>query len=97
MRERIKKGVYTLSHTPFNHCSMEAKDLITKLILTDPAKRYTSRKAYEHPWVQQQILEENKDLNIHEEVFTNLKSLLGKEISTAKKSLLMFMATQIPE
>lgn len=38
----IKKGVYTLSHKPFLNCSIEVKDLITKLLVKDPKKRYTA-------------------------------------------------------
>ena len=48
----IKKGIYTLDREPFYKCSNEAKDLIAKLLVKDPSKRYTALKAYEHPWVK---------------------------------------------
>lgn len=48
----IKKGIYTLDREPFHKCSNEAKDLISKLLVKDPSKRYTALKAYEHPWVK---------------------------------------------
>ena len=51
----IKKGIYTLDREPFHKCSNEAKDLISKLLVKDPTKRYTALKAYEHPWVKRQI------------------------------------------
>lgn len=32
--------------------SAEAKDLITKLVVVDPAKRLTIDEALQHPWIQ---------------------------------------------
>ena len=32
--------------------SSSAKDLLSNLLNTDPAKRYTAEQALEHPWVQ---------------------------------------------
>ena len=48
----IKKGFYSLDREPFQKSSNEAKDLISKLLVKDPSKRYTALKAYEHPWVK---------------------------------------------
>jgi calcium-dependent protein kinase len=48
----IKKGIYTFDREPFLKCSNEGKDLIAKLLVKDPSKRYTALKAYEHPWVK---------------------------------------------
>lgn len=50
--QSIKKGIYTLDREPFYKCSNEAKDLISKLLVKDPQKRYTALKAYEHPWTK---------------------------------------------
>ncbi len=42
----IKKGIFTLDREPFYKVGNEAKDLIAKLLVKDPAKRYTALKAY---------------------------------------------------
>lgn len=47
----IKKGTYTLSHKPFLDCSIEVKDLISKLLVKVPSKRYTALQSYNHPWI----------------------------------------------
>ena len=36
----------------FNNCSSDAKDLLTKLLVKDPQRRYTALKAYDHPWTK---------------------------------------------
>ena len=51
----IKKGFYSLDREPFQKSSNEAKDLISKLLVKDPSKRYTALKAYDHPWVKREI------------------------------------------
>lgn len=35
--------------------SAEAKDLITKLIVRDPVKRFTIQQALKHPWIENVI------------------------------------------
>lgn len=42
----IKKGIFTFDREPFYKVSNDAKDLISKLLVKDPAKRYTSLKSY---------------------------------------------------
>jgi calcium-dependent protein kinase len=47
----VLKGVYTFNLQPFKVCSDEVKDLITKLLVRTPEKRYSALNAYNHPWV----------------------------------------------
>jgi calcium-dependent protein kinase len=72
----IKKGIYTLDREPFYKCSNEAKDLLSKLLVKDPQKRYTALKAYEHPWTRKEITKSIEDLNVPEEVFRGLQKLV---------------------
>jgi len=65
----VQKGLYTLSHPPFRLCSLEVKDLISKLIHKEPLKRITAVDAFDHPWVKQQIEEESRNLVIDPSVF----------------------------
>lgn len=51
----IVSGIYTFNLKPFKTCSDEVKDLVSKLLVIDPTKRYTSEQAYHHPWIQRQV------------------------------------------
>lgn len=69
----VLKGVYTFNLKPFKICSDEVKDLIAKLLVRNPEKRFTATQAYNHPWVQQQVDEESKNITIQPEVLQNLE------------------------
>lgn len=75
--QSIRKGIYTLYREPFYKCSNEAKDLISKLLVKDPTKRYTALKSYEHPWTKKEITKETSDVNFSEEVFKGLSKLVS--------------------
>jgi len=91
----VQKGVYTLSLKPFVKCSIEVKDLISKLLVKNIAKRYTAAMAYNHPWVQQQVEQEGKDLPIEVDVIEKINTFL--ESLELKKAILLYTAQQIPE
>lgn len=91
----VQKGVYTLSLKPFVKCSIEVKDLISKLLVKNIKKRFTAEMAYHHPWVQQQVEQESKDLNIDIDVIQKLNEFL--ESQELKKAILLYAAQQIPE
>lgn len=38
--------------------------MISKLLVKDPAKRYTALKAYEHPWVKKEWTKTTEDVNL---------------------------------
>lgn len=91
----ILRGIYTFKLKPFLECSDEVKDLITKLLVKDPARRYTALQAYNHPWVQQQVREEVKNIVIPRTVLDGIKHLcMSKDL---KKSICYMIALQIPE
>jgi calcium-dependent protein kinase len=91
----VQKGVYTLSLKPFIKCSIEVKDLISKLLVKNINKRYTAAMAYNHPWVQQQVEQESKDLTIDVDVIQKIEEFL--ESQELKKAILLYVAQQIPE
>ncbi len=74
--QSIKKGIYTLDRQPFYKCSNEAKDLLSKLLIKDPSKRYTALKAYEHVWIKESIDKELSEMNFPQEVFDGLKAMV---------------------
>lgn len=49
----IVMGSYEFSEEGWSHVSEEAKDLVKKLLVTDPSKRLTSREAMASPWMRQ--------------------------------------------
>eukprot|EP00026_Physarum_polycephalum_P002654 Phypoly_transcript_02662.p1 GENE.Phypoly_transcript_02662~~Phypoly_transcript_02662.p1 ORF type:complete len:822 (-),score=149.61 Phypoly_transcript_02662:108-2573(-) len=48
--ERIAAGDYEMTEDPWQRISSDAKDLISKLLVVDPAKRLTVRGALTHKW-----------------------------------------------
>ena len=48
--ELIKKGEFEFSNEIWDEISSEAKDLIQKLLVVDPAKRLETSEISEHPW-----------------------------------------------
>jgi serine/threonine protein kinase len=65
-----------LDREPFYKCSNESKDLISKLLVRDPQKRYTALKAYDHPWTKKEISKTIADVNFPEGVFNGLRKLV---------------------
>lgn len=51
----VAKGQYHFEHTQFKRCSYEVKDLIARLLIKDPKKRFTADQAYNHPWIQREL------------------------------------------
>ncbi|XP_074650027.1 calcium/calmodulin-dependent protein kinase type IV-like isoform X2 [Tubulanus polymorphus] len=51
MFRRIMKGEYRFDSPWWDEVSMNAKDLIRKLLVMDPKKRFTAQQALRHPWV----------------------------------------------
>jgi calcium-dependent protein kinase len=91
----VQKGVYTLSLKPFLKCSTEVKDLISKLLVKNLSKRYTASMAYNHPWVHNQVEEENKNLVIDDDVVLKLNQFI--ESRELKKAIMLYVAGQIPD
>jgi len=47
---KIRRGQYSFDDPVWSHVSATAKDLIGKLLMTDPEKRLTAQEALQHPW-----------------------------------------------
>lgn len=71
----VLRGHYTFNLKPFKVCSDEVKDLISKLLVKDPSKRFTAEQAYHHLWVQQQVDEEIKNTKIPPSVIEGIEHL----------------------
>ena len=48
----IQDGGFDFPDTEWREISLEAKDLISKLLVKDPRKRLSAEQVLEHPWVK---------------------------------------------
>ena len=55
MVEKIKFGHYTFPEHDWKDISMDAKDLISKLLVVEPNKRLTSVEVITHPWLNNKL------------------------------------------
>ena len=51
MFEKIKRAEYSFEALSWQSVSPEAKDLISKLLVADPAQRLTGEQIMAHPWI----------------------------------------------
>jgi len=54
--------------------------LISKLLVRNTSRRYTASQAYNHPWVQQQVEAESKDLEIDPEVIKKIGDFIESQM-----------------
>merc|ERR1712020_764079 len=52
MGHSIQDGHFDFPETEWREISLEAKDLISKLLVKDPRKRLSAEQVLEHPWVK---------------------------------------------
>lgn len=56
---KVKVGQYSLEHNSWKYVSDSAKDLIKRLLMTDPNKRISAQDALNHPWIKSLISSPN--------------------------------------
>ncbi|XP_043834300.1 serine/threonine-protein kinase Chk2 isoform X2 [Dromiciops gliroides] len=73
LKDQIISGKYKLIPEVWKAVSDKALDLVKKLLVVDPEKRYTTEEALAHPWLQDEemkskfhalLMEETKSLNL---------------------------------
>ena len=82
---KVKNGRYDMKSLYYSKCSNSVKDLIKKMLVTEPEKRMTIEACLEHSWFKQ--FENDKYINLafSEEIVDSLRqfqnqNLLQKEI-----------------
>ncbi|CAH3026130.1 unnamed protein product [Porites evermanni] len=53
LMKRIQEGVYDFPSKEWDVISLEAKSLISHLLVRDATKRYTTEMILQHPWIQE--------------------------------------------
>jgi len=49
---QIRAGKYEFHFEQWKHCSNEAKDLVSKMLVVDPRRRLTTDQVLAHPWMR---------------------------------------------
>lgn len=65
LMKKIKIGTFTFESFHWDNVSDEAKDLISKLLVVDPTKRYTASQAFKHSWFKKVNQLQQVKLNPH--------------------------------
>ena len=83
--DKVKNGKYDFKTLYYSKCSNLVKDLIKKILVTEPDKRMTIEACLEHSWFKQFENDKNINLAFSEEIVNSLKqfqnqNLLQKEI-----------------
>ena len=88
---KIMRGTYDMKSKNWSKVSAEGKDFVSKLLVSDPSKRLTGKKALAHPWITKRAAFDEKPLN--EDVAKNLKKYADK--NRFEKMLRQQMATNL--
>ena len=83
---KVKNGKYDYKSLYYSKCSNSVKDLIKKMLITEPDKRMTIEACLEHSWFKQFENDKNINLAFSEEIVESLRqfqyqNLLQKEIT----------------
>lgn len=92
MKKRIRQGQYSFPSPEWDSVSKDAKDLITKLLKTDPNERLTIDAALKHPWIAryQEVpptpLASLQVLNDEKEVWHDVQEEMSHALATMRTS-----------
>jgi len=78
--EQILKGAYEFPEPYWDNISKDAKDFISKLLVIDPRKRYTTKQALKHRWIEH----EGADIKLNIKSERMVKYNSTRKLSKAK-------------
>ena len=97
--ENVALGKYDLQASPFDKISKNCKDLIQKLLVMDPKKRYSAQDALNHTWFKEHKSKEKfnqiKDENTLKKLLSNLKCY--KRDSIIQETALAYLVHNFPQ
>lgn len=62
MFDKISRGKYHFDHAEFKECSSDVIDLIKKLLVVDPAQRFSASQALKHVWFKKMLKASSKNV-----------------------------------
>lgn len=86
--QAVTKGTYDLTSDPWNKISSGAKDVIKKMLVSNPKRRITAAQVLNHPWVREDG--DASNANLDNVVLTRMKNF--SNVNKFKKMGLMAMA-----
>jgi len=96
---KVAQGKYDLSSSPFNKLSKSCLDLIQKLLVMNPAKRYSAQEALAHPWFKEnkskELFNQIKDESTIKKLLSNLKTY--KRVSVIQETALAYLVHNFPQ
>ncbi|XP_068937871.1 serine/threonine-protein kinase Chk2 isoform X1 [Petaurus breviceps papuanus] len=85
LKDQIVSGKYKLIPEVWEAISDKALDLVKKLLVVDPEKRYTTEEALAHPWLQDEEMKSKFRALLIEEVKAPNLPLSPAQLSTSRK------------
>lgn len=92
--KRVKRGVYDFDMPAWDTVSEDAKDLISKMLVLKPEKRYTAEQSLHHRWVEK-LAPNSSEVALSVTAFDNLKAF--RAANKLKKAALTVIAQQLGE
>ncbi|KEP65149.1 UNVERIFIED_CONTAM: calcium-dependent protein kinase CDPK2B [Hammondia hammondi] len=94
---KVKSGKFSFNEQDWKNVSVEAKDLIRKLLTYDPAQRLTAEQALAHPWIKHYATKANPvaDAPLNSQILDNFRAF--RAVSKLKKAALTVIAQQMNE
>ena len=97
--ERVATGVYDLESSPFDKLSLNALDLIKKLLTMDVNERINAEQALNHPWFKenqsQELYNNINDTETIKNLIENLKNY--KRTSIIQETALAYLVHHFPQ
>lgn len=90
----VKRGTFSLTKPAWLTISDDAKDLIHKVLVSDPQKRYTAEQVLHHPWVDK-LAPKASNAALSQVAFGNLRGFHAQ--SKFKKAALTTMAKHLQD
>jgi serine/threonine protein kinase len=80
--ERTARGIYKISGGEWDAISSDAKDLVQRMLTTNPLERITTAQILQHPWLRQLEDDEVGELGINISVSHLLGATNGIDVNT---------------
>jgi serine/threonine protein kinase len=81
--EKIRKGKFDFNDDVWSVVSADAKDVIRRLLVVDPAKRMTLQEVFEHPWCKSAADDKRELLKTMTRMKTSVRMMMAPPADAA--------------